>query len=133
MTLQILIGSAWADHDLNSAEKVYLQKVLARYHLSHDSELQTLLEAPVSPQQTERWIVTFLRENHQEERLTLLAKIGELLIADDIVSDVEHDLLDEYHDLMAKISDNPDYVGTLAQNIGHYVHKVLENLVRKLL
>ena len=131
LTLQILIGSAWIDHTLNDAEKTYLQTVLERYHLSNDAELQALLAAPVAPQQTERWIATFLKGTPTEERLKLLASIGQLLIADDVVSDVEHDLLDGYHDLMAKISDEPDYIGTLAQNIGKYVSKTLQNLAHK--
>ena len=132
LILQILIGSAWVDHTLNDAETAYLQTVLDRYHLSNDTALQTLLAKPVAPKQTERWIVTFLKGNQQEERLKLLASIGQLLIADDVVSDIEHDLLDEYHDLMAKISDEPDHIGTLARNIGKYVGKTLQNLANKL-
>ena len=132
LTLQILIGSAWVDHTLNDSETAYLRTVLERYHLSNDAELQALLASPVAPQQTERWIATFLKGTQQEERLKLLASIGQLLIADDVVSDVEHDLLDEYHDLMAKISDEPDHIGNLAQNIGKYVSKTLWNLANKL-
>lgn len=128
LTLQILIGSAWVDHTLSEPEVTYLKKVLDRYHLTQDTELQTLLKEPVTPQQTERWIVEFLRQTNQEERLKLLAAIGNLLIADDVVSEIEHDLLDEYHDLMAKIPDDPNHITNLVRNIGSYVNKALQTL-----
>lgn len=128
LTLQILIGSAWVDHTLSEPEVTYLKQVLDRYHLTQDTELQTLLKEPVTPQQTERWIVEFLRQTNQEERLKLLAAIGNLLIADDVVSEIEHDLLDEYHDLMAKIPDDPNHITNLVRNIGSYVNKALQTL-----
>lgn len=132
LTLQILIGSAWVDHTLSEPEVTHLQQVLERYHLSQDEALQALLKEPVSSQQTERWIVEFFQNTQQEERLQLLAAIGNLLIADEVVSDIEHDLLDEYHDLMAKIPDEPDHIANLARNIGHYVNKALTTLVSQL-
>jgi len=132
LTLQILIGSAWVDHQLSEPEVTYLKEVLARYHLSHDPELQTLLQAPVPLQQTERWIFEYFKKHDQEERLKLLATIGNLLIADDVVSDVEHDLLDEYHDLMARTTNQRDHLGTLVKNIGSYVNKALKTLVNPL-
>lgn len=132
LTLQILIGSAWVDHHLSDPEVTYLQQVLERYHLSQDADLQALLQAPVPPQQTERWIVQFLQKTDQEERLKLLAAIGNLLIVDEVVSDIEHDLLDEYHDLMARIPSEPDHIATLVKNIGRYVNKALKTLVSQL-
>lgn len=132
LTLQILIGSAWIDHHLSDPEVAHLQKILSRYHLSQDTELQILLQHPVQPAQTERWMVEFLKNTHQEERLQLLAAIGNLLIADEVVSDVEHDLIDEYHDLMNRIPDGPDHITSLVKNIGHYVKKSLENIASQL-
>lgn len=132
LTLQILIGSAWVDHTLSEPEITHLKKVLARYHLTQDTELQALLKAPVPPQQTERWIVEFLKHTSQEERLKLLAAMGNLLIADEVVSEIEHDLLDEYHDLMARIPNEPDHIATLVKNIGSYVNKALKTLVSPL-
>lgn len=128
LTLQILIGSAWVDHTLSEPEVTYLKQVLDRYHLTQDNELQALLQEPVPAQQTERWIVEFLRQTNQEERLKLLAAIGNLLIADDVVSEIEHDLLDEYHDLMAQIPDDPHHITNLVRNIGSYVNKALQTL-----
>lgn len=132
LTLQILIGSAWIDHHLSDPEVAHLQKTLSRYHLSQDPELQSLLQAPVPSAQTERWMVEFLKNTHQEERLQLLAAIGNLLISDEVVSDVEHDLIDEYHDLMARIPDEPAYVPNLVKNIGHYVKKALRTISNQL-
>lgn len=132
LTLQILIGSAWVDHNLSEPEVTYLKQVLARYRLSQDPELQTLLQAPVPLQQTERWIIKYFKKNDQEERLKLLAAIGNLLIADDVVTEIEHDLLDEYHELMARTANQPDHLGTLVKNIGSYVNKALKTLVNQL-
>ncbi|WP_299484903.1 TerB family tellurite resistance protein [Acaryochloris sp. IP29b_bin.137] len=132
LTLQILIGSAWIDHQLSEPEVTHLQKTLSRYHLSQDTELQHLLQHPVPPAQTERWMVEFLKNSHQEQRLQLLAAIGNLLIADEVVSDIEHDLIDEYHELMARIPDEPDYITNLVKNIGHYVKKALRTLSSQL-
>lgn len=43
LIMQILIGSAWADRQLAPAEVAYLQNLLQRYHLDHDSALLDLL------------------------------------------------------------------------------------------
>jgi len=132
LTLQILIGSAWVDHTLSEPEVTYLKEVLARYNLIEDAELQALLKDPIPTPQTERWMVEFLKQTSQEERLKLLAAIGNLLIADDVVSDIEHDLLDEYHALMAKIPDDPAHITNLVRNLGSYVNKTLQSLANQL-
>lgn len=139
LMLQILIGSAWVDHRLSKPEITYLQGVLERYHLSHDPALQALLTTAVPLEQTERWIIAFFQQASNPERLKLLATIGQLLIADDQVSDLEHDLIDEYHVLMARIPDHPDHpdypeqVAHVIQTIGQYVKQTLTGLVHRVL
>lgn len=128
LILQILMGSAWADQHLEPQEMRYLQALLDRYHLSHDSELQSLLEAPVSPQQTERWIVAYLKNADEEERMILLAKIGKVLIADDNVSDSEHDLLDRYYDLMARTPHNAEAIPKLVNTLGRFVRDSIKTI-----
>jgi hypothetical protein len=108
LMLKILIGSAWVDRHLEPEEVAYLNKVLSRFHLEHNAELQGLLSTPVEPTQTEQWLVSYLRDSPDAERLKLLAAIGNLLIADDEVSDIEHDLLDEFHTLMGRIPSPPE-------------------------
>ncbi|NJK40868.1 MAG: TerB family tellurite resistance protein [Acaryochloridaceae cyanobacterium SU_2_1] len=133
LMLQILIDSAWVDHHLSHPEVAYLQKVLERYHLSQDPELQALLTTAVPLEQTERWIIAFFQQVSNPERLKLLATMGQLLIADDEVSDLEHDLIDAYHTLMAQIPDHPDYpeqVTHVIQTIGQYVRQALQGLVK---
>ncbi|WP_404786187.1 TerB family tellurite resistance protein [Altericista sp. CCNU0014] len=131
LMLKILIGSAWVDRHLVPAEVTYLNKVLARYHQAHDPELQALLSHPVSLGQTEGWLVDYLKDSPDSERLKLLAAIGNLLISDDKVSDIEHDLLDEFHTLMAKIPSPPEplfdikeHSPTILQQLGKFFRHV---------
>jgi hypothetical protein len=132
LMLKILIGSAWVDQHLEPEEVAYLNKVLLRVHLEHNAELQGLLSTPVEPTQTEQWLVSYLRDSPDAERLKLLAAIGNLLIADDEVSDVEHDLLDEFHTLMASIPSPPEPLPDLGevapkilQQVGQFFRRVM--------
>jgi uncharacterized tellurite resistance protein B-like protein len=132
LMLKILIGSAWVDQHLEPEEVAYLKKVLARFHLEHNAELQTLLDTPVEPTQTEQWLVSYLRDSPEAERLKLLAAIGNLLIADDEVSEVEHDLLDEFHTLLASIPSPPEPLPELGevapkilQQVGQFFRRVM--------
>jgi hypothetical protein len=132
LMLKILIGSAWADRHLEPEETTYLGNVLTRFHLEHDDELRSLLETPVPLEQTERWLVAYLKDTPDSERLKLLAAIGNLLISDHVVSAVEHDLLDEFHELMAHIPAPPEPTPTVAeaaprilQRIGQFFRRVM--------
>ncbi|NCJ05243.1 TerB family tellurite resistance protein [Synechococcales cyanobacterium C] len=128
LSVKILIGSAWADRHLEPAEARYLQSILERYHLDRDKELLALLSVQVPLQQTELWMVEYLRDATEPERRELLAKIGRLLIADEVVSDREHDLLDDYHELMAKIPPHPAETPSLAQTIGQFVRRAVKSI-----
>lgn len=132
LMLKILIGSAWADRHLDSPEVVYLGKVLERFQLAQNAELQALLNTPVPLEQTEQWLVAYLQDSPESERLKLLAAIGNLLISDNVVSGVEHDLLDEFHELMAMIPAPPespspvtDVAPTLAKQVGQFFRRVV--------
>jgi hypothetical protein len=135
LMLKILIGSAWVDQHLVPQEVTYLNQVLSRYHQGHDPELQALLSHPVTLRQTEQWLVDYLKDSPDSERLKLLAAIGNLLIADDKVSDVEHDLLDEFHTLMASIPSPPeplphlvDHAPKLLQQLGKFFRRVMSSV-----
>jgi hypothetical protein len=110
LALKILIGSAWVDQHLEPEEIQYLGTLIRRYQLDHDQELLALLQFPVPPEQTERWMIAYFQDTTNAERLKLLADMGRILIADDVVTDQEHDLLDDYHELMARIPAHPDEV-----------------------
>ena len=76
--------------------------------------------------------MSYLRNSPDPERLKLLAAIGNLLIADDEVSDVEHDLLDEFHTLMGKIPSPPEPLPDLGevapkilQQVGQFFRRVM--------
>jgi hypothetical protein len=125
LMLNILIGSAWIDQHLVPEEVTYLHKVLSRFHLEHDVDLQTLLKTPVELSQTEGWLIAYLKDSPDSERLKLLAAIGNLLISDNEVSDIEHDLLDEFHELMASI---PSPVEPLSSSVGDWAPKILQQI-----
>jgi uncharacterized tellurite resistance protein B-like protein len=135
LMLKILIGSAWADRHLEPPEVAYLSKVLTRFHGEEDVELQALLKAPVALEQTENWLVAYLQNSPESERLKLLAAIGNLLMADNVVSGIEHDLLDEFHELMALIPAPPEplheheqvaeVVPSLAKKVGQFCRRVM--------
>jgi hypothetical protein len=133
LMLKILIGSAWVDRHLEPEEVAYLGKVLTRFHLDRDTELQALLNTPVLLPQTEQWLVAYLQDTPDSERLKLLAAIGNLLMSDHVVSSVEHDLLDEFHELMAHIPAPPEPIPTVAeaapkllQRIGQFFRRVMQ-------
>ena len=132
LMLKILIGSAWIDQHLVPAEVNYLNRLLQRYHLEHDPELQVLLRTPIAPAQTEQWLIAYLKDSSDTERLKLLAAIGNLLISDEEVSAIEHDLLDEFHRLLAQIPAHPDpppHITDLAPNIVQQVGKFFRHVL----
>ena len=132
---QILIGSAWIDRTLAPEEKSFLQQVLERYGLGHDEEVMDLLAEPTPVADTEKRLVTYFKNSSEDERMQLLADIGKVLIADDEVTDLEHDLLDDYHALMAKIparssTDEPsitEEIGQAVRQVGSFVVDLLNN------
>lgn len=128
LMLKIIIGSAWVDGHLESAEVQYLQTLLDRYQLTHASDLLTLLAEPVSLRQTERWMVEYLADTTPNERQRLLAAIGKLVIADDTVLPQEHTLLDDYYTLMAEIPAHPEKTPTLVETVGKFVRKVVRTV-----
>lgn len=128
LMLKIIIGAAWVDGHLEQAEVEYLQTLLKRYQLTHDPDLMALLEKPVSLQQTEIWIVEYLADTTETERQRLLAAIGKLLIIDDTVLPVEHDLLDDYYALMAEIPAQPEETPTLVATVGKFVRQTINSL-----
>lgn len=135
--IAIIIGAAWADGRLQPPELSYLQKLLAQYHLQDDAELQALLAAPVPLKMTEELIATYLPDSTATERQKLLVDIGTLLIADDVVSPQEHQLLDDYYALMAEIPPLPEpgptlATTTLATTIGQHVRKGLQAILSKI-
>jgi hypothetical protein len=137
LMLKILIGSAWADRHLEPEEIRYLETVLERYHLQKDPELRSLLKVPVSLEQTELWILSYLQDTTETERLKLLAAIGNLLISDHVVSSVEHELLDDFHDIMASVPAQAEPASpidtiapSIAQQLGKFFRRAAETVQR---
>lgn len=130
--IAIIIGAAWADGSLQPTELSYLQKLLSQYHLLEDTELQSLLGAPVPLAITEELIAGYLADSTVTERQKLLVDIGTLLIADDVVFPQEHQLLDDYYTLMAEVPPIPEPGLTLAAIVGQRVRKGLQAILSKI-
>ena len=128
LLLKIVIGAAWIDRYLAPEEIEYLQKLLEQYHLHLNSELQQLLKQPIALQQTENWIVEYLKDTTSKERLRLLSAIANMFMADENVSEIEHQLLDEYYELMARIPPHPEATPTLVETISGFVKKLINSL-----
>ncbi|MEN9204738.1 MAG: hypothetical protein Q6J68_07030 [Thermostichales cyanobacterium SZTDM-1c_bins_54] len=130
LMLKVIIGAAWADQDLAPQEITALQGWLERLQQHRNRQLLALLREPIPLQQTETWLLQYLQGATYEERLRLLGAIGNLIIADRRVTDSEHQLLDDYHALMAAIPPAPDPVlpenlRSFVQHIGKTIKKVL--------
>jgi uncharacterized membrane protein YebE (DUF533 family) len=123
--MQIIIGSAWVDGQIEAREMEYLNQLLRHYGLSHDPVLQRSLTTPVMMQQTERWMRDYLFGTTEIERQRALAAIAKLMMIDDTVSDTEHQLLDDYYLLMAEVPMMPDFA-PVVKNVGKFVKKAAE-------
>ncbi len=126
LLLKIVAGSAWADGHLEPAELNYLHMLLQRYGLAEDPELRTLLDHPISLDDTEHWMIEFLAKASEDERMRLLGAIGNLLIADDTISPEERQLLDDYHTLMVNIPVQADSAPKLVSAVGKFFKKVAQ-------
>ncbi|GAB4210960.1 MAG: hypothetical protein OHK0012_02520 [Synechococcales cyanobacterium] len=122
LMMKIIIGAAWADQELASTEVTALEHWLERLHGQRDPELITLLREPIPLAQTETWVLSYLQDATYEERLRLLGAIGNLIIADRSVSDLERKLLDDFHAMMAAIPPAPEPL--FAEQLPTMIHKV---------
>ncbi|MDG2990078.1 TerB family tellurite resistance protein [Candidatus Synechococcus calcipolaris G9] len=129
-TLAIIICAAWADGHLDPQEIDYLNHLLHQYGLSQDPHLRSLLESPVSLQDTEQRIAYYLTQATESDRSKLLADIGTLLIVDNVVSPEEHQLLDDYYKMTALIPPLPEEPMAIAETVGRFVRQGLNTLIK---
>jgi len=127
--MEIVMGAAWADGQLEPGEAAYLNKLLERYGLEGNERLQGLTTEPVSLETTMAWMLAYLRETNEADRHRAVVALANLFIADDEVVDIEHDILDEFHRLMARIPPQPDDDGKASQgwlaSVGAWVKKAI--------
>jgi uncharacterized membrane protein YebE (DUF533 family) len=128
--MQIIIGAAWVDGELDSSEIQYLTRLLERYGLSHDRDLQALLTSPVSMRQTELWIADYLQDTTETERQSALAAIAKLMIIDDQVSEIEHQLLDDFYEFMAAIPPHSETIQTVVESVGKFFRSAVKTIDR---
>jgi uncharacterized membrane protein YebE (DUF533 family) len=127
--MQIVIGSAWVDGQIEPREAEYLAKLLDHYRLTQDKDLQRSLSTPVPIQQTEKWMRDYLFGTTEAERQRALVAIAKLMIIDETVSDTEHQLLDDYYELMAQFPPLPD-IAPIVTSVGKFVKQAAEAIGR---
>ncbi len=134
LLMRVVVGAAWSDGVLTQGEVDYLARLLKRQKLASEAALLALLEEPVTPLQLEGWIVDYLQGTTTVERLAALAAIANLLMSDGVVSPGEHNLIDEFHALMAAIPPDrePETLKTVVPNLARQfattVRRVLSSL-----
>jgi hypothetical protein len=127
--MQIVIGSAWVDGQMEPREAAYLAKLLEHYRLTQDQDLQRSLTSAVPMQQTEKWMREYLFGTTEAERQRALVAIAKLVIIDDNVSDTEHQLLDDYYEMMAQFPPLPD-IAPAVRTVGKFVKRAAEVIGR---
>ncbi len=128
LLMKVVVGAAWADGHLEPSEIQYLETLLERYGFDRDPVLRTMLEKPVSLDETEHWMIEFLAGASEADRMKLLGAIGNLLIADDNVSPEEHQLLDDYHTFMANIPAQSEVTPNLVSAVSQFFKKVAKGV-----
>ncbi len=128
LLLKIVIGAAWVDRHLEPEEIDYFKQLLTQYDFHLDSELQELLQRPVPVEVTSLEIVQYLKNSTDTERLKLLSAIANMFMADENVSEIEHEVLDEYYELMANIPPIPEASPTLVETVGRFVKKLIGSI-----
>ncbi len=128
LLMQIAIGCAWIDGHLYQSEIDYLTTLLKHYDLESDAQLRQLTATPISASQTERWMAEYLADTTEVERQEALAAIANLLIADNSVSESEHQLLDDFYVMMATIPPHPEATPTLVEITGKFARKLMQSL-----
>lgn len=135
LLMQIVMGAAWADNHLEPAEVTYLHKLLDRYGLESNATLRDFLERPISLNTTLAWMIEYLKDTTDAERHRAVVALADLFIADNQVVDIEHQMLDEFHELMGRIpaqseastpshqSDHQDWLHSL----GRWVKQIIAN------
>jgi hypothetical protein len=127
--MQIVIGSAWVDGQIEPRESAYLTKLLEHYRLTQDQELQRSLTNAVPMQQTEKWMREYLFGTTEADRQRALVAIAKLVIIDDDVTDTEHQLLDDYYEMMAQFPALPD-IAPVVKTVGNFVKRAAEVIGR---
>ncbi len=131
LLLKIVLGAAWVDGALQPTERAYLQDLLAFYGEAGNAELRALTEHPVLRAQTEAWMVAYLQEAGAEGRQKLLAALANMLFADERISPVERELLDEYYAMMEVIpvhETHEDLTTHLFHALSGFLKKVFHKL-----
>jgi hypothetical protein len=127
--MQIVIGSAWVDGQIEPRESAYLAKLLEHYRLTQDQELQRSLTNAVPMQQTEKWMREYLFGTTEADRQRALVAIAKLVMIDDDVTDTEHQLLDDYYEMMAQFPALPD-IAPVVKTVGNFVKRAAEVIGR---
>lgn len=96
--LKILIGAAWIDGVIESAERQYLHKVAQELNLANDPEIKALLSEikAVTAPECYQWLDEYTKENRNlQDYNELLEKISGLIYSDGYVDVRETQLIEK--------------------------------------
>ncbi len=128
LLLKIVIGSAWADGQLDESELSHLQTLIHHHQFTDNFELEALLKTPVPLADTERWIIDYLANSTEADRAQLSGNLTNLIIADNEISPAESELLDDYHRMMIRIPAHETPTPDVMNAIGGFFRQAVKIL-----
>jgi uncharacterized tellurite resistance protein B-like protein len=129
LLVKILIGVAWLDGEIQSEERAYLAKVAQTHHLE-DPAIAALLSTPISQQECEEWIETYLAQSLSSDKSTdsherLLEAIGGMIYSDGDVAIAEAKILmDLQPSASSPNQDSIAFISKLRQLYQNWVKKI---------
>jgi uncharacterized tellurite resistance protein B-like protein len=129
LLVKILIGVAWLDGEIQPEERAYLAKVAQTHHLE-DPAIAALLSTPISQQECEEWIETYLAQSLSSDKSAdsherLLEAIGGMIYSDGDVAMAEAKVLMDLQPSEPSTSrDSIPFISKLCQLYHHWVKKI---------
>lgn len=96
--LRVVIAAAWADGEVQPQEWLSLQRLLraVQSHPDTDAEIESLLSAPISPQQYRQYVQSFVELHPSaQDRRALYTGVKQIIYADNEISLEEAYILDQ--------------------------------------
>jgi uncharacterized tellurite resistance protein B-like protein len=129
LLVKILIGVAWLDGEIQPEERAYLSKVAQTQHFT-DPAIAALLSTPISQQECEDWIETYLGnslflDNSNDRQDRLLEAISGMIYSDGDVATAEAQILMSFQP--AETATNRDampFISKLRQLYQNWVKKI---------
>ncbi len=127
LLVKILIGIAWLDGQLQSAERRFLSKVLAAHQLNEDAELNSMLDGTIelTAADCEGWIEAYLGDRSIFDDDRLIEAISAVIYLDGDVAIAEAKLLSD-------IQSTPTSAAPRAKLLANKLRQLYQGWVKKL-